>query len=179
MSELILLGVMMSVCGRRRLRRAASLGFDRVCWRPLMRSLTFSKGSMKTWDGQTSCRSQTFADRCWTEGLSAIRGGSLFRGLKLPAVGTRYAFSQVTTVSGLINHAKLAVGDDMFPVLATAFPCPKGFAAEAGRPMKSVSRHWTVCLAEFAFHKRRDLPKGASIGVGLGEPESALAGRLK
>lgn len=53
-------------------------------------------------------------------------GGSLFRGLKLPAVGTRYAFSQVTTVSGLINHAKLAVGDDMFPVLATAFSLSQG-----------------------------------------------------
>ncbi len=53
-------------------------------------------------------------------------GGSLFRWLKLPAVGTRYAFSQVTTVSGLINHAKLAVGDDIFPVLATAFSLSQG-----------------------------------------------------
>lgn len=41
-------------------------------------------------------------------------GGSLFRELKLPAVGTRYAFSQVTTVSRLIDHSKLKVGNDMF-----------------------------------------------------------------
>lgn len=53
-------------------------------------------------------------------------GGSLFRGLKLPAVGTRYAFSQVTTVSGLIDHSKLKVGDEMFHVLATAFALSQG-----------------------------------------------------
>lgn len=52
-------------------------------------------------------------------------GGSMFnvlnQELENQFVGGRYNFSQVTTVSKLIDHSKLYVTDEMFHVLATAF----------------------------------------------------------
>lgn len=52
-------------------------------------------------------------------------GGSMVSGLKLPMesddAGKRCNFSQVTTVSQLIDHSKLYVDDGIFHVLATAF----------------------------------------------------------
>jgi hypothetical protein len=52
-------------------------------------------------------------------------GGSMFSGLKLPLAnrhnGICYNFSQVATVSELIDHSNLYVDDRMFHVLATAF----------------------------------------------------------
>ena len=52
-------------------------------------------------------------------------GGSMFHGLKLPVAvkqaGVSCDFSQVTTVSQLIDHSKLYVDDGIFHVLATAF----------------------------------------------------------
>ena len=52
-------------------------------------------------------------------------GGSMFQQLRLPldrnSGGVIYGFSHVTTVSALINQAKLGVDEHMFHVLATAF----------------------------------------------------------
>ena len=52
-------------------------------------------------------------------------GGSMFHGLRLPLsnarVGANYNFTQVTSVSALIDHSKLYVNNMMFHVLATAF----------------------------------------------------------
>ena len=52
-------------------------------------------------------------------------GGSMFRELRLPIDnskdGVSFDFSQVTTVSELMDHSKLYVNDKMFHVLATAF----------------------------------------------------------
>ena len=51
-------------------------------------------------------------------------GGSMFSGLRLPisrAGKINYKFTDVKTVSGLIDHSKLHVSDEMFHVLATAF----------------------------------------------------------
>lgn len=52
-------------------------------------------------------------------------GGSILNGLKIPLQnshdGLSYEFSNVTTVSELIEHSKLYVDDRVFHVLATAF----------------------------------------------------------
>lgn len=88
-------------------------------------------------------------------------GGSMFKGLKKEVTsqkGVFYNFSQVTTVSMLINHSGLQVDDRAFHVLATAF---------------ALSHHSLINLKDVEPDAIRLLPLEA-LFVGVRLPQSSL-----
>ena len=90
-------------------------------------------------------------------------GGSMFRSLKLPVQsdgkGFSYKFSQVTTVSELLDHSKLYVDNAMFHVLATAFALSHR-ALSSGARSSEPDSIWLVSIDNLFGGIR--IPNGAS-----------------